>query len=270
VEVKHFLRVIIPALLFGCVRTWAQQSNGIFNTLASDTRDAAAVSWRVVRAPFQGRAADYAVGLGVLSGVALTFTLDGPVRESAAGADGPWSDAVVRIGDTYSSPAFVFGTAGGLYLLGLAADEPGIRRAGVETCEALGIALVGTQALKTAVGRERPYGESGPYHFSSPGLDNLHSSFPSGDVTLAFVLSSVLAAESKSLPLAVWLYSLAGMTVYQRLKRDQHWFSDTVAAAVWATAVGWTVVYYHHRNDAAEAGLSIGVKPNAVELKVVF
>jgi membrane-associated phospholipid phosphatase len=90
---------------------------------------------------------------------------------------------------------------------------------------------------------------------------DVHQSFPSGDVVKAFSLSTVLAAEAKSLPISLALYSLAAATAFQRLHRDRHWFSDTVSAAALGTAVGLAVVHAHR--SSANSGTAATVAPTA-------
>jgi membrane-associated phospholipid phosphatase len=96
-------------------------------------------------------------------------------------------------------------------------------------------------------------------HFNGPTLDNGYHSFPSGDVTIAFAQSSVLASEISFWPATVALYGLAATTAFQRVHRDQHWFSDIVGGAVWGTAVGLGVVYVNHRPLSSHARLEFGL-----------
>jgi membrane-associated phospholipid phosphatase len=69
-----------------------------------------------------------------------------------------------------------------------------------------------------------------------------HTSFPSGHTVVAFTTSSVLAATIKNTYASIALYSLAGLTAYQRIYSNNHWFSDTVLAAIIGTVVGNALV----------------------------
>jgi len=159
-----------------------------------------------------------------------------------------------------------FGTAGVLYAAGLITTEPSLRRTGQEVIESFCLAGLGSQVVKHTLGRNRPFTENGPYRFSGPNWKYNEESFPSGDTVVAFSLSTVLASEAKSLPVSIALYSLAAATAFQRLHRDQHWFSDTVGGAVWGTAVGLAVVRAHRRHSEPESSADVVPTANAVTL----
>ena len=52
----------------------------------------------------------------------------------------------------------------------------------------------------------------------------------------------MLAAAIKNTYASIALYSLAGLTAYQRIYSNNHWFSDTVLAAIIGTVVGNALV----------------------------
>jgi membrane-associated phospholipid phosphatase len=239
----------------------ADQPSRPLPMMASDVGCAATTTWQVMTSPFHARGQDYLLAGGVLGAVALTSLADRSVRASARDSDVPWQRTVADVGHWYQTTWVTAGAACGLYATGLLFDRPNVRRTGMEVAEAFALASAGTQILKTTVGRDRPYAEKGPYHFVGPHLKNKHSSFPSGDVTTAFALSTVLAAEARSVPVTVAVYTLAATTAFQRLKRDQHWLSDTVGAAVWATAVGLSVVRHHRACTETRGKLAVTAGP---------
>jgi undecaprenyl-diphosphatase len=153
-----------------------------------------------------------------------------------------------------------------MYGYGLLADQSAARRIGLEIVEAYAIAGAGTQIVKHLMGRSRPYRDEGYLLFAGPILRNSRHSFPSGDVTVAFTLSSVLAAEAKSAPVTILLYGLASMTAFQRLHRDQHWLSDVLGGAAWGTAVGLGVVHMHRKGRTRN--VSLVVRPDGVGVNV--
>ena len=53
-------------------------------------------------------------------------------------------------------------------------------------------------------------------------------------------------------------YGAAGFTVYERLKHNAHWLSDTVAGAALGTA---TARFAMNRSDGAKQGANITVSP---------
>jgi len=84
-------------------------------------------------------------------------------------------------------------------------------------------------------------------------MDNAHNSFPSGHTIAAFTTSSVLAATIKNTYASIALYSLAGLTAYQRIYSNNHWFSDTVLAAIIGTVVGNALVRINDNRFNKEA-----------------
>jgi hypothetical protein len=221
----------------------------------------------MLSAPLHGSAQDYWMVGGIAAVVAASSALDRTVRNEMPHNENGWRKTVDDIGHAYQGPLVVFGTAGSLYAAGLIADEPSLRRTGAEVVEAYCIAGAGTQAMKHLVGRKRPYNEEGPFTFTGPSLKNSNLSFPSGDATVAFALSAVLAAEAKSVPVTIIAYGLAGMTAYQRLNRDQHWFSDVLGAAVWGSAVGMGVVHWNRKYEATK-GVSLNASTNEIGLSL--
>ncbi len=218
----------------------------------------------MLRAPLHGSSEDYLIAAGILSGIALSSTLDRSVHTAALKASGPWVKTVDDIGHIYQTPYVTFGTAGALYVVGALEKSPRTRRVGWEIVESYAIAGAGTQMVKQAVGRHRPYQGDGPFSFSGPSVKNGHLSFPSGDVTVAFSFASVLAAETHTVPTTVLFYSLGALTVFQRWNRNQHWFSDTVGAAAWGTAVGLGVVHFNRLRAASPVKITAGVQSHMI------
>lgn len=224
------------------------------------------MSWKVTCSPFHAAPRDYWLAGALTAGVLASSTLDRTVRSDLPHWRDGWTATADDIGWGYSRSRVLFGSAGALYLTGLVASSDDLRRTGQEIVEAFCIAHAGTQTIKHLVGRSRPYNNEGPFRFYGWSLDNHHLSFPSGDVTNAFVLSTVLAREIGHPAASVALYGLAGTTLFQRLHHDRHWTSDTFAAAIWATAVSRAVVHQHKKLRDGKAQLSILPTPSGVTL----
>ncbi len=241
------------------------------DTLVADGRDFGLVSIQMLSAPFRATGKDLLRAVGLGAAVALSSTLDRPIRKQTKDLDCSWADVVSDVGRFYQNKYVTFGAAGAFYSVGALTGKPAFRRIGLEIIEAFEISVIGSSLLKRLVGRDRPYVENGEYHFIGPHSGNHdHESFVSGDATKAFTLSAVLSAEAKSIPVTVVLYSLAMATSFQRLHTDQHWFSDTVGAAVWSTAVGLGVVYLNHHSAPALVRLSANPIDGSPVLALVF
>ncbi|MCX6600986.1 MAG: phosphatase PAP2 family protein [bacterium] len=238
----------------------------VTRTLAHDARQTGRVTWRLLQAPFRGDAEDYALAGGILMGIAALSTLDRSVRHVADSSGGQWAETVSDVGHFYQRTGLTFAVAGAFYAAGLLAAEPSLRRTGQEVVESFCLSALGSQLVKRTLGRNRPVAENGPYHFAGPNWKDVDQSFPSGDTVVAFSLSTVLAAEAKSLPVAVALYSLAAATAFQRLHRDRHWLSDTVGGAVWGTAVGLGVVQAHRSLSDTHSDAALVPGANSITL----
>jgi len=128
--------------------------------------------------------------------------------------------------------------AGGLFLATwayakLIDDEDGIHESHA-MLEAAVLAGGTAEALGYITGRERPDQSFSPGHWRAGG-----TSFPSFHTTAAFAIGTVLAESGNSR--YRWVrrvlgYGVAGFTAYERLKHNDHWLSDTVAAAALGAA----------------------------------
>ena len=89
----------------------------------------------------------------------------------------------------------------------------------------------------------------GAFDFFNFSFKDDYLSFPSGHVTVAFAISSVLAAKIENLYASIALYGLAGLTMYQRIYANRHWFSDTFLSAAISTVIGNAIVKYNECPD---------------------
>jgi membrane-associated phospholipid phosphatase len=105
-----------------------------------------------------------------------------------------------------------------------------------------------TEAIKLAVGRERPNGEDS-------------QSFPSGHTSNAFALAAVVEGHY-GWKLGVPAYLLAGFVGASRLEQDKHYLSDVVAGATLGYIVGRTVVRANSRPlEHPGRGTTLNVSP---------
>ena len=109
-----------------------------------------------------------------------------------------------------------------------------------------------TSFIKRAFGRRRPYENKGTYSINSflKRLNALNS-FPSGHATLAFSLSSVLAAHTSSFWLKSLFYTIAGVTAISRVYYSDHWFSDVFMGGTIGYSIGSYLVNVHNSNSGS-------------------
>jgi len=111
-----------------------------------------------------------------------------------------------------------------------------------------------TILVKSLLGRWRPYTEHGslsffPFTFGP----NDHLSFPSGHVTVAFALASVVALMSENIAWRLAWFTLASITAFSRIYHDQHWLSDVLFSIASGTVVGVALVKASRRSAAPSA-----------------
>lgn len=104
-----------------------------------------------------------------------------------------------------------------------------------------------TPVLKTVVGRSRP--RSGSDSDSFPGGAE---SFPSGEVTQAFAMASVISAHSRRRWVDALAWAGAATIAWQRMRLDAHWFSDVTTGALIGAATGRWIVRRNHPEVLAE------------------
>lgn len=231
-------------------------SPNIGDTLWADTKEGFSETLLFFSAPARFSLRDWGIFGWTVAGTGMTAVVDDGLRNATAGRQQGFMQDVVDVGNAYGTWIPPVAISSGLYLTGLVLDEPGIRRAGRHVFQAALYATLITGSIKALAGRHRPYLEDGPYKLRGPSTRDDFNSFPSGHSTIAFAVSSSLAAEIDEPWATVGLYGLAGITALSRMYSDRHWGSDVVFGAVVGTVCGYGVT--HLNNDNAppdEAGL---------------
>jgi membrane-associated phospholipid phosphatase len=141
--------------------------------------------------------------------------------------------------------------------------------------EATALAADLTQAVKYAVGRQRPRTLHAPAGQARGPDDDL--SFWSGHTSLAFslVASAGTVSTMRGYPSAPWIWgggaALAAGVGYLRMAGDAHWLTDVLAGAAAGIAVGVAVPKLLHGPEPGAAGASQGLAPaRTVALALAF
>ncbi len=182
-------------------------------------------------APLRWRESDWLWFGGSLAAIGVAHQFDGNVRKHFT-ANNPRSLSTNThdVQDALPAALMFVGTWGYANLI---SDQRGKREAGA-MFEAATLSVGTAYIIKFAAGRQRPDQTTDPNHWETGG-----SSFPSVHATAAFAIGTVLAESGNDE--YRWLrrtlgYGAAGFTVYERLKHNAHWLSDTVAGAALGTA----------------------------------
>ncbi len=209
-------------------------------------------TWSFIKQPTKWDGSDW-LKIGVVgAGTVLVAQADEPIRTAVLKDERYYYSAPIVFGRVYGeiySPV-VFFTGIGLY--SVLNDDFGARKIAYEIGQASIYAGVLSIVLKLAIGRSRPYLNEGNSFFRpfSSIFNQDSKSMPSGHSTVAFVLSTVLARNTKSPVLKVLAYLPAALTMVSRVYQDQHWTSDVFAGAALGYFVADWVVDQHENNKS--------------------
>jgi membrane-associated phospholipid phosphatase len=150
--------------------------------------------------------------------------------------------------------AALAGGAAGLWLLSYPSHNVHWRETGFLAGEAALDSLVGVEALKYSLRRERPFQGDGSGPFFSGG-----TSFPSEHAAAAWAVAGVFAHEYPGIFPKLAAYGLASLVSYSRIRGKQHFPSDVFVGGLIGQMVAQDV-YSRHYDPAlgGEAWRSIG------------
>jgi membrane-associated phospholipid phosphatase len=193
---------------------------------------------RVFSAPARWRAKQWGIFTAEVLGVGFIAIFDDELRTAVRRGDNSFENDVAKIFEplgTWGS----FLVLGGFYAGGAAVGDDKARGVALDGLSATIIASgIVTPALKFIIGRSRPNAEMGPYDFHP-----FHggASFPSGHVTQAFAVASVIATEYKQPWVQAVCYVPATLVGFARMRHDAHWASDVAGGALIGFGVGRAV-----------------------------
>lgn len=143
----------------------------------------------------------------------------------------------------YGEVKYIAPASAVVYLGGLATGSQTVRRVGKELLQSLLYSGIVTTTLKTIIGRSRPDMNNGAFSYDPFKFEESNFSLPSGHATIAFAVSSVLAAEIDNTYASIGLYTLASLTGFSRMHNDKHWLSDVFLGAAVGASTGYFVVH---------------------------
>src|SRR5216683_7280639 len=185
----------------------------------------------------------------------------------------------------FGSPYATFGSAAGLYFLGLGTHNEHLAETGRVGAEAVADASLVVEALKLATNRERPNEGNGQGGFWPHGTRSyeLDGSFPSGHAAASFALARVIASEYPSKPVQVAAYAFALAISASRVTARQHFPSDVLVGGTLGYLIGGYVVRHHSAENVASGfsfvpvvdvsthtfGANVALRPDQIDLAKV-
>lgn len=139
------------------------------------------------------------------------------------------------------NPAYMLGLGGGLWLLGRAPSRTRLGRTGLLATRAVIDDLIVVGALKIALGRQRPPGDS----FGGPP-DGFRSgrfrSLPSGHSSATWAVAAVVSSRHHKRWVPPLLYGFAAAVSVTRVTSGHHFYGDVVAGGLIGYSIGRMVV----------------------------
>jgi len=207
--------------------------------------------------------------------VAVTMAMDEPLNNLMVSYPPPEAlEDALHWGEEWGRLRTMQYASLGIYVGGLALGEDEVRVTGRLMGEALLLAGIPAITLQYALGRSRPYSGKGAFDYNFFEWNNEMQSLPSGHVTVAFAISTVLAKRIDRWWMSVPLYASAGLTVLSLGWGNQHWPSDLLIGATLGYLAGSFVVgreaersaVSHAGSGAAGSRLKAGIGPLGVTL----
>jgi len=193
-----------------------------------------------------------------LSALTTGFVLraDNKIDEELALEDYEFSSRPFRefakLGEVYDDIGpvnFAIGLTATTLAGGLALRDKKLLQTSRLLAESMALTYFFTAAGKGVFGRARPYTDHGPrdFNFFKFGKSEDFKSMPSGHVSSAFALMTVIAKQYDHWYVDVPAYTFAVSVAFQRMTSRNHWASDTIFGGALGYWVSSTLVQKQRR-----------------------
>ncbi len=239
--------------------------------LLSDVQIALSDAGAYFTAPLRFSTADWLIAAGTLGASAALMPADESLNSAMLRSHSQTADIFAEAGRLYGDLAIGGSIGAGLYVIGLAAQNEDVRVTGRLTLEALAYCGVVNLALKSLVGRSRPYTGNGAFTFRPVQFGTDETSFPSGHAVVAFAVSSVLAERIGNPWVGAGLYAVASLTALSRMYQTKHWASDVVLGGAIGAGAGLLVTYLEReRAKKLSAGEQLFIYPTLTGVGLTY
>lgn len=190
------------------------------------------------------------ITLGIIT--AATYGLmfaDQPIKNEMAKINSNKTHWLMEIGRYWGEPIPSIALSGLLLIHGYAFDNNTTKKIGFEVGQSFLYSVTVTSGLKIIIGRARPSTGNDSFTFQPFAFKNSNWSLPSGHTTVAFSLSTVLAANTDSYALKTAAFIPAFLTAFSRVYQNHHWTSDVFLGAAIGYFVGKFVTDLHDEKE---------------------
>lgn len=232
------------------------KADSSFTTTKDDIIIGLHTGYEVFTSPANFETKDWIYGGLAVAVTGAAFLIDDDIRNNFKKNHSSLLDNISEVGHNYGNAAYAVAFSGTVYLGGKIFCEEKYATTGRMLLEGLFYAGITSTIIKSTLGRSRPYTNDGHSRFSGFQIKTETTSMPSGHVTVAFAMSSVLAERIDNVYASLFLYSLAASTVFQRIYSDSHWSSDTILGALIGYTIGKAVVKFDNEQKLNSVSFS--------------
>jgi len=234
------------------------------NDIENDANKFVDVGAGFIKTPYYYGMDDFILSGLLIGGTALSLTFDDDIRDVVSTNHNRTMNGITYIGEKLGNAKYGMFLSSTLYLCGHFTGKNAIRETGQILAEAMLYNGIVTTGLKYILSRSRPFTNEGNFEIEAFELkkEDQYHSLPSGHTSSAFAIATVLSERIDNIYASMFFYSFAGLTAYQRIYDDRHWFSDTVLGAALGTLIGLKIVKLHEKYSHSDNnGYSIEVYP---------
>ena len=264
--IRYFLLLL---LLISSTNYCQNNSDNIFDTILKDSEIFFVDGLSFYTYPLRMDGSEWLTTAGIGLGTYLMLGYDDNLRLKIGSEVGRYENDFWNIFESYGVVQYAEIAGVATYGIGLLTNNSEIRKAGRMVVQSLTYSGLTAMLIRIIAGRKRPTYSDDPLDFITFTTNNSYQSFPSGHVTVAFALSTVMA-EYIDTPLSrIGFYSIAGLSAIERLINSQHWFTDVVLGALLGIAGGIHVINEEaKRNDKITRRVSITPTLNGINLQI--
>lgn len=192
---------------------------------------------------------NWKLALGVAALVGASFFADNGIKSYSQKHRSSFMDHFTDDVKPFGNDFVVLPAALGLGAIGYYSKNDKLLDASYTSVESIITASAITGIIKITAGRSRPNNGHNHAFFKPFNMDDKYQSFPSGDVTTAWAFVTPYAIYYHQ-PL---LYLIPISVGVERIYKNEHWFSDTVASSV----IGFFTAYLFSESHLSNSNFSI-------------
>ncbi len=228
--------------------------------------------YEVVKAPLSWENPDWIRLTATLGTGVILYAFDQQIHDWSQDRRTPSTEDWARFGSFLGNGLFLGSLITSLYLGGEIFDERGLRKTALLSLESWLTAGTFVLAIKSVLGRARPYTGLPPNHFKPFGFASDYHSFPSGHAASAFAVAAVIADQTDEVSVDVLAYSLSTLVALARVHEAKHWASDVFIGAALGYFIGKKISSLHEKKDAKNVQVGFSLSPNVtgITLSVYF